>query len=177
MGGRAKDFRVVKRETLEMWCGEGKGEACKKRAMWVRVQLEECPAWERAPDGRGGGIELLDEPKREENVIMEGIESLALGDEAENKEKGRRDLALERGERGMGMGAQKGLVDVKVLEKEVSASEVKGPSFGEELSGRLEHLALEGYTSRFEGQQRKMVEMARNQNEMDEDGPDTDWNL
>ncbi|EKD20081.1 uncharacterized protein L3040_002243 [Drepanopeziza brunnea f. sp. 'multigermtubi'] len=187
IGGRAKDFRVVKREALERWCAEGKGESCKRRAMWVRVQLEECPAWERGERGGGIGseIELLDEGRREEeaaeDVLMEGMGRMKIeggGSKVEEKEKERRELALERGEKGLGMGAQKGLVEVNVLEKEVSGRMVSAPCLAdEELSGRLEHLALEGYTSRFEGQQRRMVEMARGGEEMDADadGPDTDW--
>lgn len=86
-------------------------------------------------------------------------------------------MALERGDRGMG--AKGGLVDVKVLERDVKRK-VEPPSLGEEeLSGKLEHLALEGYTSKFGDQRKKLLDREREMDgdEMDEDGSDTDWKL
>ncbi|KAG4428597.1 hypothetical protein IFR05_015921 [Cadophora sp. M221] len=178
MSGKAKDFRVVRKEELEKWCSE----ACARRALYVRVQLSESPAWERGASMLGSRIDLLDEPKTIEDTVMEGIERLDLdadrGDE-ERERRGRdeRDLALERGDRGMG--AKGGLVDVKVLERDVKRK-VEPPSLGEEeLSGKLEHLALEGYTSKFGYQRKKLLQVERDGDEMDEDEDeaDTDWKL
>ncbi|KAK0112726.1 hypothetical protein ONS95_014462 [Cadophora gregata] len=182
MSGKAKDFRVVRKEELEKWCSEG----CARRALYVRVQLSETPAWERGVSASVGRsrIDLLDEPKSEEDTVMEGIERLDLdGDRDRNGEgsqkKGREesDLALERGDRGMG--SKGGLVDVKVLERDVTRK-AEPPTLGEEdLSGRLEHLALEGYTSKFEDQRKTLLERERetDDDEMDEDEEDTDWKL
>ncbi|KAL2066132.1 hypothetical protein VTL71DRAFT_2203 [Oculimacula yallundae] len=178
MSGKARDFRVVRKEECEMWCKEG--DACKRRALWVRVQLGEVPAWERgAGNALGGQIELLDEPKErvedDRDTVMQGIERLDL---EERKERDGEDLALERGDRGMR--SKTGLVDVKVLERDVKMK-VEPPSLGEEeLSGKLEHLRLEGYTSKFGDQRRKLleVEKERDGDEMDEDDDeDTDWKL
>jgi len=176
MNGKAKDFRVVRKEELEKWCSEG----CARRALYVRVQLSETPAWERGASASvaGSRIDLLDEPKSEEDTVMEGIESLDLdGEGVERKGREERNLALERGDRGMG--AKGGLVDVKVLERDVKRK-VEPPSLGEEeLSGKLEHLALEGYTSKFGDQRKKLLDREREMDgdEMDEDGSDTDWKL
>lgn len=176
MSGKAKDFRVVRKEELEKWCSE----ACARRALYVKVQLSETPAWERGASTVGSRIDLLDEPKSGEDTVMEGIERLNLdgdGEASERKGKEERDLARERGDRGMG--AKGGLVDVKVLEKDVKRK-VEPPSLGEEeLSGKLEHLALEGYTSKFEDQRKKLLDREREADgdEMDEDGADTDWRL
>ncbi|CAL3967334.1 hypothetical protein PZA11_003668 [Diplocarpon coronariae] len=167
IGGKASDFRVIKREELERWCGV----ECKKRAMWVRVQLSERPAWERKGD-IGPGIELLDEPKAD---VVERMEKLDLSTEGEGEKK-RKDLARERGDREMGMGAVKGLVDVKVTEKDTSGGKAVPPSLRQEdLSSSLEHLTLEGYTSRFEEQKAKMAGLVKEGVKKDEDDMDTDW--
>ncbi len=173
MGGKAKDFRVVKKEELEKWCSE----ECARRAMWVRVQLSESPAWERGAKEYGVKIELLDEPKEEseEDSVMEGIGKLDLDGENDKEKRYRRDLALERGDKGAG--AEKGLVDVRLLERDVKGK-VEPPTLGEEeLSGKMEHLVLEGYTSKFGEQRKKLFEMERGGDEMDEDDEDTDWKL
>ncbi|PVH83509.1 hypothetical protein DL98DRAFT_486287 [Cadophora sp. DSE1049] len=174
MNGKAKDFRVVRKEELEKWCSEG----CARRALYVKVQLSETPAWERGASAVGSRIDLLDEPMSVGDTVMEGIESLDLdGEGSERRGREERDLALERGDRGMG--AKGGLVDVKVLERDVERK-VEPPSLGEEeLSGKLEHLALEGYTSKFGDQRKKLLDSERDMDgdEMDEDGADTDWKL
>ncbi|CZT42331.1 uncharacterized protein RSE6_02196 [Rhynchosporium secalis] len=174
MGGKARDFRVVRKQELEMWCQQG--NQCKRRALYVRVQLGDTPAWERGAGGLlGSRIDLLDEPKTDQDTVMEGILSLKL--DGERKEMDGRNLALERGERGMS--ARSGIVDVKILERDV-VRKVEPPSLGEEeLRAKLEHLELEGYTSKFGEQRKKLLEMERNGDEMDEDGDeeDTDWKL
>lgn len=167
MRGKAKDFRVVRKEELEMWCGD----ECKRRALWVRVQLSESPAWERGGHAFGGKIELLDYPKTSEDSVMEGMQRLDLGDgEDRREEQGRKDLALERGDRGRG--AQSGLVDVNILERDVTRP-AEPPTLGDEgLSGRFEHLALEGYTSKFDEQDREMRRKKGSDSEMDDDDSD-----
>src|SRR4051794_2183759 len=52
--GKAKDFKVVEKAEVEKWCSE----ACAKRALYVRVQLSESPAWER--ENYGSDVDLLD---------------------------------------------------------------------------------------------------------------------
>jgi hypothetical protein len=170
--GKAKDFKVVEKEELEKWCSE----ACAKRALYVRVQLSETPAWERE-SAYGTEIELLDEPKSEEAQITEGIEKMALAaPEEPGKKQNATDLALERGDKGFA--AKQGLVDVAIKEKDVQTP-AQAPSFEtEDLSGRLDslHLALEGHTTSFgSARQRRHHEELEDIN--GEDDMDTDWKI
>ena len=161
--GRGKDTRVVRKEELERWCDGGNGgekDGCKRRALWVRVQLSETPAWER--EGRGEDVELLSEGRdRQEQLRAGGDDAVVkrsekLGSEADDavglKKPGESALALERGDRGLT--AKNGLVDVNIEENATGPAEP--PKLDNDLSNRLEtmHLALEGYTPSFgrEGQ-------------------------
>jgi hypothetical protein len=80
---RGQEFKVVEREKMDCWCSVD----CARRALYVKVQLDEEPAWLR----RGGAspkIELLlgDEKDTEDDrtAVLEGerlkaqMESLAL---------------------------------------------------------------------------------------------------
>lgn len=136
--GRAKDFKVVPKEELEKWCSED----CAKRAMYVKVQLSERPAWERAGSSRM--IELLDERKTEAEIreaqLTEDLRKLNLSGTQQNE-----DLAFERGDRGLA--AISGLVDVSITEKEITGA-AQSPSLDRnDLDGRFAemHLDLEGY--------------------------------
>lgn len=140
--GKAKDFKVVPREELEKWCSED----CARRAMYVRVQLSERPAWERAASTCL--VELMDEKKTEaekrEAQLAEDLRKLNLG----NSQRGMQnaELAFERGDRGAV--TMDGLVDVFIKEKVVTGA-VEAPSLDcDDLNGRLAemHLSLEGYT-------------------------------
>ena len=170
--GKARDFKVVKKGDLEKWCST----ACAKRAMYVRVQLSDVPAWER-DSARGIEIDLLDEPKSAEDQITEGVEkmNLATSEEPDRKRNGA-DLALERGDRGMA--AKKGLVEVDVKEKDVQKPP-QAPSFEtEDISGRLDslHLELEGHTTIF-GSKRQRRHHEEMEDINDGDAADTDWKL
>jgi RNA polymerase II-associated protein 2 len=167
--GKAKDFRVVEKEELQKWCSE----ACAKRALYVRVQLSESPAWEREAAGSTVNIDLLDEPKSEDSAIVEGIEKMKLDEGEEEKKQDGADLALERGDKGLA--AKNGLVDVKIREKDIQRP-AEAPSLStDDLSGRLDtmHLTLEGHTPEF-GSRRER----RHAEELeDEDDTDMDWKI
>ncbi|KAG6040934.1 hypothetical protein E4U41_006586 [Claviceps citrina] len=127
---------IVRREDIEQWCSA----ACAKRALFVKVQLIETAAWERAgiPDiqidllGEGRSVESeVDKTARElDGLKLEGQRQAAQDAEA---------LALERGEHGVGRNAEK----VKVVLKE---KETKVPS-PQDISGRFDddHLLIDGY--------------------------------
>ncbi|KAF4632276.1 hypothetical protein G7Y89_g5861 [Cudoniella acicularis] len=163
--GRAKDFRVVEKEELEKWCSD----ACARRALYVRVQLSESPAWEREAAQSLIKIDLLDEPKSEDDSVAEELGQLHLsGEEEQEKKQNTANLALERGDQGRA--AHHGLVDVKIQEKEVQRS-AEPPSLDEDdLSGRLDtmHLTLEGHTPSFG---------SRRERRDDEEEADTDWKI
>ncbi|TVY80587.1 RNA polymerase II subunit B1 CTD phosphatase RTR1 [Lachnellula suecica] len=145
--GKGKDFKVVDKKELEKWCSE----ACAKRALYVRVQLSETAAWERGAWESTIKIDLLDEPKSESDTVVEGLQKLQLTEDVNaRKKQGAADLALERGDQ-KGLAARNGLVDVKILEKDVQREPVAPSLQDEELSDRLDtmHLTLEGHTSSF----------------------------
>lgn len=155
--GKAKDFKIVpKAETLK-WCSE----ACAKRAMYVRVQLDETPAWERSV--LGGDVQLLDEPKNEEGQLVEGVQNLRLQNGTANEESRMiNELALERGDKG---GTIK--VNVDVHDKQIRRP-VEPPSLTvDNVSGQLQdlHLAVEGYKSGFDHQ--KAITKKEEDQEMD----------
>lgn len=144
MNGKAKDFKVVKKEELEKWCSE----ACAKRALYVRVQLSESPAWERE-GAQTVNIDLLDEPKSEEDQVVERIGNMHLNNagDAERRQDSA-SLALERGETGAGRSR---LMDIRIQENQTQ-DPAQPPSLDtEELSGRLDtmHLTMEGHTPSF----------------------------
>ena len=151
---------MVEREETEKWCGE----ECARRALYIRVQMSELPAWERGGLGQVD-FDLLDEPKEmlEEDEVMQGLEKMDLsgGDQG-------RDLKLERGEEGFF--SRKGLLEDTIKENETKGS-VQPPSFDTgELSDRMDtlHLTLEGYNSRF-GRPKGMDD--------EDDEEDTDWKM
>ena len=140
--GKAKDFRILPKEEVEKWCSD----ECAKRALYVRVQLDECPAWERSR--LGGEVQLLDEPRTVEGEMMEGVQNLSIESRDVDEEiRKTNDLALERGEKGATI-----KVDVDVKEKQVNRP-AEPPSLEvTKMSGQLEnlHLAIEGYKSDFD---------------------------
>lgn len=131
--------------------------------MYVKVQLNETPAWERDA-GYGGDIELLgerealSESERQHDRLAEDLKKLEIIADPERRGvEDRKDLALERGETAPAAVMRGGLVDVDVKEREVTKPAV-APSLDDEdeegeVVQRMEamHLKLEGYASRFEG--------------------------
>jgi hypothetical protein len=163
--GKAKDFKVVEKAEVEKWCSE----ACARRALYVRVQLSESPAWER--ENYGADVDLLEEPKSVEDVVTDGVAKINLSSNEAEKNQDSADLALERGDKGFA--AKKGLVDISIQENEVKQAP-QPPSLGDEdLEDRLDsmHLNLEGHTIKF-GSARH-----RRHHGSEDDEEDTDWQL
>jgi hypothetical protein len=170
--GKAKDFRVVEKGEVEKWCSE----ACAKRALYVRVQLSESPAWERTAEEYGVKIDLLDEPKSEDASVVEGVQNLKLGG-AEDRKQGAANLALERGD--TGFAAKNGLVDVKIQEKDVQRPAAAPSLDDEDLSEKLDtlHLTLEGHTSSFGSRRERRHHEELAGVEREDGDEDTDWKL
>uniref|UniRef100_L2GDQ3 protein-serine/threonine phosphatase n=1 Tax=Colletotrichum fructicola (strain Nara gc5) TaxID=1213859 RepID=L2GDQ3_COLFN len=89
------DFDIVNRRESEKWCSKD----CQRRALYVKVQLNETAAWERAgiPDIE---IELLGEEKPAEDPAAKAARDLANLRLEEGRRAGDQTatLALERGE-------------------------------------------------------------------------------
>jgi hypothetical protein len=132
---------IAKRKELEKWCSK----SCAKRALYVKVQLNETAAWERAgiPTIQ---IELMDEGKLlEESTARaaQDLERLKLEEDRHAAEV-TATLALERGQPSRPVTTN--LVALTIREKETIPPK-QGVSFddeGEDVFGG-DHLAVEGH--------------------------------
>lgn len=134
-GGRGREMRIVPKEKLEMWCSE----ECAERAMYVKVQLQEQPVWERsACDGEIQDFSLLEEARSRMQKGKERIRTSdnvgeaahQLGnlhlDQGGDNSSNMRELALERGDSNPAL--QAGRVDINLVEKSpVSQENVTPP--------------------------------------------------
>lgn len=165
-GGR---FRVVKKEELELWCSE----ECMQRAMYIKVQLSEVPAWERN-SREGRDVKLLSEVQSKEqheaagDGLMSDMQDLTVGEENDlskdldnlvldpgNPRTGDisddlQNLALERGDPKKN---RDGRVEVKIFEKANSGTVTNPPHAQETYSD-----SIEGYRPKSKKQLDKLFE-------------------
>lgn len=156
-----RDFDIVETRELEKWCGQG----CARRALWVKVQLNETAAWERVglpeiaielyPEkeedraGSGGDPDkgAAAEPsgegegKSEPEKLAAEMARLQLREDRKAAEDAK-NLALERGEDAKAV-APRGKVDVVVREKTVT-TQAEAPALGDGADD-----SIEGYKVRF----------------------------
>ncbi|KAI0152306.1 Rtr1/RPAP2 family-domain-containing protein [Hypoxylon sp. NC0597] len=159
VGYGTRNFNIVPRKELERWCST----QCARRAMYVKVQLSETAAAERAgiPSIR---IDLLDEPKQgdhnskddssndnnnndEEAAKRVARELRSL--EADKEKKAARDaglLALERGDARERPSTKQ--VTLTIREKSVTTA-AREPSLDDDGDGE-NHLMLDGYKTTFD---------------------------
>lgn len=136
-----KDFNIVERRELEKWCSQ----KCARRALYIKVQLNETAAWERAgiPDIE---IELLDEeaPAARSEPERLAAEMGRLNLEQERKTaQDSASLALERGD--LSKKQPRKPVGVTIREKKVT-SLVEPPSL--EDSAATSNI-VEGHQTKF----------------------------
>ncbi|KAG9247771.1 Rtr1/RPAP2 family-domain-containing protein [Calycina marina] len=168
MGGRfriawsGRDTKIVEKRETEKWCSN----ECAKRALYVRVQLSERPAWERNAF-EDAAIDLLDEPQIS---ATKGIEQEMHKMKISADGQDQRNLSLERNNKTIS--SRSGLLADEIKEN-FGTGEVKAPSLGRtrELGERLDtlHLNLEGHTPKFD-------HTGERADGSDED-LDTDWKL
>ncbi len=118
---RKKGLQIIPRAQLEQFCSED----CAKRALYVKVQLDDQPAWMRAPRHNVQPV-LFDESRTrwQNRTPSEGgllslkgnIDPLDEDDHSGRKATDAQNLALERGERR----ESPGLVEVVLREKHQS---------------------------------------------------------
>lgn len=90
--GNDKGFTPVLAKHAEMWCGR----ECARRAMFIKVQLNDTPAWERT-EGSLKQIQVLDEAS--EDALIQNVDAIKLSTTPENGlAKAMDELAMERGE-------------------------------------------------------------------------------
>lgn len=164
---------IVDRKTLEVWCSED----CAKRALYVKVQLSEEPAWMRQ-GGYGTKIELmvenaqdlhkalplrLKEPARAEPADDEEDEIAAAW---AAREDAIGDLALERGEKpGQVSKANNELVKDLITERTPSSAPPQAPQLPSQTSEQT--MAIEGHIPRIDRKE-------KGDKDDDEDDPQ-DW--
>lgn len=91
-GGR-DNTKFLSAKQVEMWCSD----ACARRALYIKVQLSEQPAWERS-GGFTSPIELLDQYGQEALESKVGQHTVGDADDDAALAKAVEELALERGE-------------------------------------------------------------------------------
>ncbi|KAI1198000.1 Rtr1/RPAP2 family-domain-containing protein [Nemania serpens] len=139
-----KDFNIVPSRELEKWCSQ----KCARRAMYVKVQLNETAAWERAGIA-SIRIELYEEdhaPVDSDTTtqLVQDVEDMKI--EAQNKAaQNAKDLALERGDSTTKRKTPQRSIKLNIREKPVKAP--AAPSISIEDQG---HLVTEGYKTTFE---------------------------
>ncbi|KAF3062104.1 hypothetical protein GL218_04039 [Daldinia childiae] len=134
------DFGIVPRKELERWCSR----ECARRAMYVKVQLGETAAWERAGIS-SIRIDLLDEPKQadeEEDDATRRLERELQSVERKAAQDAK-DLALERGDAVDKPSTRK--VKLTIREKSVRMAPQE-PTLDKDGES---HLVLDGYKPKF----------------------------
>ena len=146
--GKGPDaLRVVGRQKLEKWCSD----ECGKRALYIRVQLNEEPAWIRAGDF-SGSIRLLEDipaPKQSQeadSILVKGLEKLEIGLEEDRVVAALKELAIERGD-GDAVSRASRLVEVDIQENSnLSLEEPSSPTATTEHHRVYgSHDSIEGY--------------------------------
>lgn len=145
---------IVDRKTLEVWCSED----CAKRALYVKVQLSEEPAWMRQ-GGHGDQIELMVENAQDLHKALplrlkEPAHQKPVNDDEDDiaaawaaREDAMGDLALERGEKpGQVSKANNELVKDLITERTPASAPPQAPSLPSQASEQT--MAIEGHVPR-----------------------------
>ena len=160
---KGNTVNFVDRHTLERWCSD----ACGKRALYVKVQLCEEPAWTRAGSA-GGDIVLLEDERNiqkrheDDSTLAEKLRSLDMGLEEDEVVTRMNALAIERGDK-TAPSRSFGLAEIDVREKKVNSTVFAKAS--SEKAGDLED-SIEGHTPKFP---RKEAKDEDSENDTDED--------
>ncbi|CBX90599.1 hypothetical protein IAQ61_002091 [Plenodomus lingam] len=163
---------IVDRKVLEVWCSSD----CARRALYVKVQLKEEPAWLRQ-GGFADKIELMvDNTEEHDNALPlplkkeEDQSTNAQDDDVSAawaaQEEAMAELALERGEQpGQFTKANPGLVKEDIMERATSNAPPKPPTLvAQDMDNTT--MAIEGHVPRID----------RKRNDDDEDEEDAqDW--
>ncbi len=140
-------LKFVEREELEHWCSD----ECGKRALHIRVQLSQEPAWTRpAVSGcftllEGDGLQQRLDPDDIGNLNQE-LQKLEVGYEGERLIADLKELAVERG---IG-NTRSSLMEVNICESEWSEYVPPAPPYSSHISNSLVGDGpIEGYTPKF----------------------------
>ncbi|KAF6224933.1 hypothetical protein HO133_010127 [Letharia lupina] len=165
--GRGSDrLKFVERHTLERWCSDD----CGKRALYVKVQLNEEPAWTRAGSS-GGDILLLEDERNnqkqldDDSNLIEKLRSLDMGLEEDEVMARMKALAIERGD-GKAPSRSFGLAEIDVRENRNinGKASVPDPSVKERNSDGGSD-SIEGYTPKSSRKKTREPESDDNEDE------------
>lgn len=142
-GEGKKTLRFVDRHLLERWCSD----ECGRRALFVRVQLSEDPAWIR-PAGRDADVTFLEDEGKAtstaDDALTAQLQKLDIASPLDAMADALNQLALERGD-GQAHSKRSALIDVNVHENTV-LQDPKSADYRESADPRD---SIEGYISRF----------------------------
>lgn len=125
--------KIVPQGEVRRWCSD----ECAKRAMFVKVQLSETPAWERQ-GGLGHEIEILTDD--EDKVFENKLRDLNLSGNEDKLRDAMAELALERGE------DKKSAKPQRVLKENVVVREDTGSAVSPQRLAVDQASSIEGYT-------------------------------
>ena len=154
--GRGPDaLKIVERQTLERWCSDD----CGKRALYIKVQLNEEPAWTRSHtiDGNILLLEDIHDHQSDEDgeaSLQEHVKSLDL-DREKDLAAHMRTLAIERGDNNASS-KMFCLAELDIREKTVTEEEafVPEPPTTDEVTADS-HGSIEGYRPQYSGEKLK----------------------
>lgn len=95
-GQRPDALQFVRKGELEKWCSDD----CGRRALFIKAQLHEEPAWSRI-QGKLGDIVLLEHDSKEQvqmDNLVNDVQNLSIEEREEEIMKRMKVLALERGD-------------------------------------------------------------------------------
>lgn len=155
VGGKLKivgrqDVKIMDRGKAEAWCSKD----CAKRALFIKVQLMEEPAWSRRAGVAQPHIEVLTGKMEAEQAVKERLRA-----DQEDMEGAMRELALERGDEDKPARAVGMVADV-VVERDG----VKAPTAPRQLEEKGD--VIEGYAPKIKSTKAKGKELG-----------DEDWNI
>lgn len=142
-GEGKRSLKFVDRHLLEQWCSD----ECGRRALFVRFQLSEDPAWLRMA-GRVGDVTFLPDEGNVANAVDDALttqlQQLETTTPADDMADALSQLAIERGDR-QPHSQKSALVDVNIHENAVSQDR-KLVDFNNSTE---QQDSIEGYVSRF----------------------------
>lgn len=138
--GKAKDFRVVEKRELEKWCSD----TCAIRAMYVRAQLNEIPAWERSITEFGPYVDLLVGSSAKN---IDTYDSFAGSDvDASSSQRFNNSVCTAIGRENGSPTYNSSFQSLCIQEKDI-IDPVKPPLLEGTEADSTSHLKLEGYTT------------------------------
>ncbi|KAF2836020.1 hypothetical protein M501DRAFT_940573 [Patellaria atrata CBS 101060] len=143
-GRGGQSLKVITKKEAEQWCSPD----CAKRAMYVKVQLSEKPAWERRAGAAPKITLLVDAPRISMTLPIRSkvpMTTAVVRDQAIHTAMA--DLELERGDKATST-RPTGLISSDVVEKDV-VRPASPPRVDIDANGD-DHMAIDGYKPRTE---------------------------